>query len=132
GEDNGIVLPLVEFPYPRVHVPPQVFNCQIRIVAQELGPAPCARSPDNGYCRDRAGISEEIGRGIAGEDRRGNNARGSYRRDILHAVHRTVDLVIEDGVIERPDKDSLLADLMERDAGDLVALRADDRLFDID
>src|SRR5271157_5288623 len=132
GKDNCVVMAFTQFPDPRVHIAPKVFDLKGRVVAQELGPAPGARCADDPDRRDRAGKGKEIGRRVAGEDRGGDKARGPYRGNVLHAVHSAVDLAPQDRIVKRPDKGTLCSDCVKGDTGDLVTLRADDLLFNFD
>jgi hypothetical protein len=95
-------------------------------MAQDLGFPAGARGAHHRHVGEIGGDRQEIGRGFPGQDRDGRHPFRPPCRDVLHAVHRGVDLARENGIVQGPDKDTLPADLVERDTNHLVPLRPDD------
>ena len=66
-------------------------------------------------------VDKKIRRRVAFKNRRHGKAFRPESRDILHTVDSKINLACEDGIVQRPDKDTLPADLMHRHLRPVIA-----------
>ena len=128
GQNDGVIETLIELAQPRVQIPSNVLDHEIRPQPPQLRGAAQRAGADA-----RAGF--EIGQfaahqGVEGKlalgDRRHGQARGQERGQVLQAVHRQVDAPIQQRLFDLLREEAFGAHLGERHVSDLVARGADD------
>jgi len=129
GKDDGIVLPLLQLAQAGVDVSPQGNDLEVRVMLKKLCPSPCAGSPDDANLREGDGMDQEIGRRVALQDGTRDQALRPPCRDVLCAVHGSIDSALQECIIECPDKDTLSANLVEGHTGHGISKGRDDHLL---
>ena len=130
GQDDGVVLAVVELLQARVDVAPQIGDEQVRPGVEELGLAAQARRADTGT--GRQGFQGRIGIGnegvvdmVAGRNGCQAEAVRDVRRQVLQTVDGQVDGAVQEALFQFCREQTFAADAGQRDIEDFVALRDD-------
>jgi hypothetical protein len=128
GENDGVVLPLVELAQARVEVAAQAGDGEVGIACMQLRLAAQAGGAHHAAGRNVLEGSvlvrdNGIERILARRDGHQRELRLHRHRHILHGMHGDVGASIEQGRFQLLDEEPLAADLGQRPVEDLVAAR---------